>query len=341
MTLTDANACTVTTSSVIVEPPILSVEVSATDISCTGNEDGEISATTNGGTGVVTYFWDNGDTAATISQLGPGNYSVVSTDANGCSANATTEVTEPDPLFSTFTGMDVSCFGGNDGSAVASSVGGTGDITYSWSDGTAGPSASNLSAGTYDVTATDENGCTFISNVTIGEAEALAVIVDEVIAEVGSNLDGAISISVSEGAGEPYMIEWYLDGLLFSEEEDLSGLGAGEYLLHVLDANGCLSLDTIVVENLTFLSDNDIAENIKLMPNPTSGKIILTIDLPQKNDVTVSIFDLTGRQILPAFRAELSRQDYTFDLSQEPAGVYIFKMVTGNQVLAKRIVVSR
>jgi carbohydrate binding protein with CBM6 domain/type IX secretion system substrate protein/SprB-like repeat protein len=340
-TLTDANGCTVTTSYDIVEPAVLTSTVAATDVSCFGKEDGEAAATSTGGTGGVTFLWDNGETTQTVSQLGPGSYTVVSTDANGCTASATAIVAEPDSLFTTVTGDDVSCFGGNDGSATASAGGGTGAIVYIWSNGATGPMAVNLSAGTFEVTATDENGCTSTSDVTIGEAGALSVVVDEVLAEVGSNMEGAISITVSGGAGPPYTFKWYLDGLLFSEEEDLTGLAAGEYVLHALDANGCLTDDTVVVENLTALSENELAENIKLMPNPTSGKILLKIDLPEVADITVSIYDLTGRQIAPEFMATLAQQDFTFDLSEQPAGVYILKMVIGNQVLAKKIVVSR
>ena len=82
-------------------------------------------------------------------------------------ATASTTITQPSPVTVNASGNDTTC-DDNNGSASASANGGTGSITYSWSNGANGASISGLAAGTYTVTATDANGCTATDQVTIG-----------------------------------------------------------------------------------------------------------------------------------------------------------------------------
>jgi len=86
VTVTDANDCTATTSETIAEPAVLSVTLTDDDVSCNGEDDGEITAAPSGGVGPYTYLWDDnsGSTTATISGLAPGTYNVTVTDANDC-----------------------------------------------------------------------------------------------------------------------------------------------------------------------------------------------------------------------------------------------------------------
>jgi hypothetical protein len=89
-----------------------------------------------GGTAPYTYLWSNGETTASISGLTAGTYTVTVTDANGCTANCMVTVQEPGcNLSATATGTDVSCNGGNNGTATATATGNLVPVTYLWSNG--------------------------------------------------------------------------------------------------------------------------------------------------------------------------------------------------------------
>ena len=93
-------------------------------------------ASASGGTANYTFLWNTGGTSATNSGLTAGLYTVTVTDANGCTVSDTMNVYEPSVLVASATlNNNVSCNGGNDGSATASAAGGTAGYTFAWSMG--------------------------------------------------------------------------------------------------------------------------------------------------------------------------------------------------------------
>ena len=119
------------------QPAIFAVSVTATtNVSCFGGSDGTATALANGGTANYTYSWSGGGgAAAVVTGFLAGNYTVTATDALGCTATANTTITEPTQLAATIsTTTDVSCFGGNDGTATVLAAGGTSPYSYSWTN---------------------------------------------------------------------------------------------------------------------------------------------------------------------------------------------------------------
>jgi hypothetical protein len=114
--------------------------------------------------GVYAYDWSNGAFTEDVDDLLAGTYSVTVTDENGCSVSIEVEITESDAMaisetHSSYTGYGVSCNGASDGSIDVTVTGGTGVYTYAWSNGATSEDLSDIGAGAYSVTATDENGC--------------------------------------------------------------------------------------------------------------------------------------------------------------------------------------
>jgi len=167
VTVTDANGCTVTDSRTISEPTALGLTTTATNITCFGNGDGSIDLMVTGGTGPFSYLWSpGGSTVEDPGNLAASGYSVVVTDANGCTSNAVASISEPTQLLGTAVFTNETVAGVNDGSITVTPTGG--DLPYSptWTGPNAFSSTSlalaNLEPGTYNLTLTDASGCEFM-----------------------------------------------------------------------------------------------------------------------------------------------------------------------------------
>ena len=180
VTVTDANNCSVAASKNIVVNTQLTVSVSGdTQVQCFGDNTATLTATASGGSMAIgyTYTWSNSQSGQNITGVGAGTYSVTVTDGNGCTASANATVTGPTAALSASTtaSSNVSCNGASDGSATVTANGGTPDYTYLWSNNATTPTVNGLAAGTYNVTVTDANSCTAVTNTTITQPEALTV----------------------------------------------------------------------------------------------------------------------------------------------------------------------
>jgi subtilisin family serine protease len=136
--------------------------------------------------------------------------------------------------------IDVSCNGLANGSATASGTGGNGSITYSWSNGVSGTTASGLAAGTYTVTATDGTTSSSVS-VSIIEPSAIGGTVTGTNPTTG-NSDGSATVSVSGGT-PGYTYNWSNGG----NAATINSLSAGTYTISVTDANGCEATGSITL----------------------------------------------------------------------------------------------
>lgn len=216
----------------------LTAGIAATNAGCAGQCTGTATATPIGGAAPFIYFWNNGATTSTISGLCPGLYSVTITDANGLTASATVSISQPLPLISTVNVIPATC-GLTNGSAFATTAGGTSPFTYAWSNGVNGQSNNTLAAGTYIVTITDANGCTVIDTAIISTTSGPTLIVTTT---QPTCTQGNGSITVSASGGTPgYSYQWS-NG---SSGANINGLSPGNYVLTVTDASGCTATDTV------------------------------------------------------------------------------------------------
>ena len=273
VTITDANGCTDTSSVTITEPAVLAANRMATNVTCNGGNDGTIDLTVTGGTAPYTYLWNNTAITEDLIGLTAGTYSVTVTDANGCTATESVTLTEPTLLSALATATNVSCNGGNDGTVDLSVTGGTAPYTYAWDNTATTEDMIGLTAGTYNVTVTDANGCTATAAATITESTLL--VTNGTITDVSclGSVDGSIDVTVTGGT-TPYTYAW--DNT--ATTEDLSGLTAGTYTVTITDANGCT--DTVP---FTVTTTPDITAPIADLMNLTDITAqceVLTTDVP-------------------------------------------------------------
>ena len=244
VTVTDATSCSSFGSVTITEPTEIVATETVTDVSCSGSSDGSIAIVVSGGSSPYNYNWSSGGTNATETDLAGGTYSVTVTDNNGCTFEGTYTINEGPALnMSIVSTSDVSCNGGNNGSATINLDGGTAPVTYTWNSGVIGNTIYNLEVGTFYVTAVDANGCTADTSVTINEPTAMQVDVTTVDAHCG-NSDGSATVVVNGGTS-PYNYLWS-DG---STNDGLTDLAMGIYIVTVTDDNGCQQVITNVINN--------------------------------------------------------------------------------------------
>ena len=235
--VTDADGCISTESILINEPDEIILDLSSTESDCT-DDTGTATVVASGGAGGFSYQWDDvsNQTTATATAIGAGIYEVVVTDADGCSASGSVTVNSLNGPTVTITDFQhVSCFGGTDGSATADATGGTPGYTFAWTpSGGSDAVASDLGAGTYQVTVTDEAGCTAVEQIVINEPDELTLSGASQDALCG-NFDGQIDLTVEGGTGV-YTYNWTPDELTGNSNSDL---GPGDYSVVVVDENGC------------------------------------------------------------------------------------------------------
>jgi hypothetical protein len=216
-TVTDANGCSSVTSITISEPSQVVLSSSAGSIACFGGTTSLV-VTATGGTAPY-----NG--VGTYSPLGAGTYVTNVIDANGCSTNITTVITQPSAVVTSATAGSIACFGGS-ATVTVTATGGT--APYS------GTGSFSASAGTTSFTVIDANGCASATSVTLTQPSA--VVASAVVNGTISCNGGSTSVTVSATGGTaPY-----------------SGTGsftasAGTNSYTVTDANGCSSVTSVTI----------------------------------------------------------------------------------------------
>ncbi|MCB9283554.1 MAG: HYR domain-containing protein [Lewinellaceae bacterium] len=259
-------------------------------------------------------------------------------DANGNSATCTFTVIVIDNL-NISAGSEASCPGEATGTATVEVLSGAPPFAFLWDDpqGQAGASAENLAAGTYTVWVTDSLGCTGSTEVTVEATPEVVIVVDTVIHEMSSLVNGAIEVTVTGGVA-PLSFRWFLAGAVFSEEEDLTGLAAGDYVLEVTDANGCLFYSgAITVDNNTGVREQTGALVFRVYPNPAGDRFWIEWS-GEAGEGAVAIVDITGRVLR---QVNLTDSPQLIEAAGLPSGMYLVRLMTEQGQGTGRMVISR
>lgn len=278
--VTDGGSCVATFNATVTQPNAVVVSTSVMNAPTCGNFDGSTSASAAGGTGAYTYLWDSNalnQTTQIASGLPAGSYSVVITDANGCSGTAVASLSNSNAPVISAVVSDVSCFGGSNGSVNLTVVGGTPGYIYTWNVGppqTNNQDVSGLVAGTYFVSVKDAKQCFSYQLYTITQPAVLTATATNTGATCGNN-DGIATASVSGGnAGFTYA---WSGG---QSTQTATGLALGNYTVTVTDNKGCsvvstTSLITAVnpIEICGITVDNTSTKNVIVWEKPVATNI--------------------------------------------------------------------
>lgn len=253
-----------------------------------------------------TYVWSTGDTSSTISNLGPGLYSVTISDNNGCMVIDTAIISEP-VILNANASVDstISCFGFDNGIASAMPSGGTAPYSFIWSTGDTSSTISNLAPGSYYIHVTDSNGCVDSDTLYMTEPTMLATSVSSITGTTCiSATDGSATVSSSGGTGS-HVYMWS-DG---SSNAVNSGIGVGNYTVTIADANGCSDTLMVAISNSDSVAPTVITQSITVYLDTTGMASITAMQVDngsfdncqiQSYSIDSSTFDCTtlGSQIV-------------------------------------------
>jgi hypothetical protein len=195
-----------------------------------------VTLASSGGTGAISYSGD------AITGLTTGSYSYTATDANGCTATTSAAIANPSAITFTASATQPTC-SYNTGSVSLASSGGTGAISYS------GDAITGLTTGSYSYTATDANGCTATTTITVALPAALTLAWNDARTDFTnmpscSNIilfgyDTALSVAAAGGTPS-YSYTWSAGSSTTSSCAMPSAMPS-TYSVTVTDVHGCIA----------------------------------------------------------------------------------------------------
>lgn len=270
----DAKNCETSKDVAFTEPPALDISLTKTDIDCYGDAVGTVDATVSGGVTPYTFQWSNGANTEDLTNLFAAEYELLVTDINGCQITDSIEVVQNEQIVFDAETQGVSCKSWSDGQIIMDVSGGLPAYTFDWSNGETTESISNLTAGTYTLTVTDNLNCMISEDYLIDEPTFAFEITNANITHVRcySGSDGEINMSVS-GGQQPYSYEWS-NG---ETTQDIDHLVKDTYYVVATDARNC-RLDSMFVvdEPDAPLWTNVVGQSVSCR-NGSDGAIDLTI----------------------------------------------------------------
>jgi PKD repeat protein len=248
-TVTDANDCSYSDSAIIVQPiNEVSMELTFSDASCFGENDGAISVHAVGGSPGYNYEWSNNFDGIFLTNLVAGDYTITVEDANGCTVKDSASISQPNEIEMNVSSWSTACFNTNSGSAMVQIDTTTGNPPYTieWNNGSEEFLLDNVEAGTYYGIITDANGCHANVFAQVQGAEELIVSVsgDTTICQGGS----AYLWASSTGGTPGYEYYWNTGSI----EQEFTALpnDTVTYSVYSIDTNGCVSEEVSVTVNV-------------------------------------------------------------------------------------------
>ena len=243
LTITDSAtpANTYTGTCQIMQPDEITIGAS---IVASDGDNGFIDISVSGGVGPYSFAWSpNGETSEDLTDLAPGEYSVLVTDDNNCNVNSQTFVVPSRVILIEITSMpSVLCNGECDGIIDGNISGGSGVYTYMLNGEAASFPVTDLCPGTYSLKVSDDQGVSATQEITLSEPSALAIEITDVPTDCVDSGDGYIEVDVTGGTGD-YDYQWSVPG----SGNRITGLNAGTYSVLVEDENGCQITEEMII----------------------------------------------------------------------------------------------
>ncbi len=268
LTVKDANGCITTCRAILSEPrPPVCTITTTENVTCKNGTDGSLIAEGSSGSGDFEFSLDGmtWQTAGTFDSLTAGTYTVTirNVDTPTCTSTCTTIITEPTVLSCSLTGTNISCNGGSDGIITVAAIGGLGNYEYSIDGGATwqlGNTFTGLPIGDYTVQLRDNDdiNCITSCDITLREPPVLAFTTNVTQVACNGDASGVIFVTPTGGTA-PY--EYSLNGMAWQPGNIYANLTAGNQVITVRDAQGCILSSLITITEPSALSCTIVSTN--------------------------------------------------------------------------------
>jgi gliding motility-associated-like protein len=283
VTVTDANSCTATSVISIIAPNSPAIaNVVATNLTCFNNASGSIHVTTNGGTGILNYNLQPINISNPNGQFNSliiGSYTVIVTDAVGCSVSSISNISQPTQLtIDSVQISSVSCNTGTDGVVTAFVSGGTMNYNYLLLPNNISNTNgifNNLNANSYTIQVTDVNNCSNSTSINI--AEPALVVWNNVSQNNVSCFNGQDASITANATGGTGIINYTLQpSNVNNTAGSFSNLQIGTFTITASDANNCSISTSITITQPTILNILNIALTTPSCVPGSDGSLTVT-----------------------------------------------------------------
>lgn len=229
----------------------ISIAMTVSDVSCFGGNNGSVTANPMSGNAPYAYNWSTGAAgSSSVNGLIPGTYTVSVTDAYGCTTSQSAIIAEPADMIISEMHTDVTCAGGQNGSATITVQGGTPAYTYTFGSQT-GSSAftNNLPAGLNQVIVTDANGCQKSIQFVIDEPPAVVSAIQTSFSDTVCSGQLITLIATATGGTPGYTFNWN-NGTYNEDSLVQYASQTTMYTVFATDSNGCSSVPQNITVNV-------------------------------------------------------------------------------------------
>lgn len=246
ITITDARSCSQTASYSISAPALLNAQLQSIGVNCATSANGNATLIVQGGKWPYAYRWSDGSPVkdSIRNDLSPGAFSVSISDANGCEIVSTGIITSPPAILTMTSAQPVRCHAESNGKAWVAATGGRGGFRYRWNTNALTDTIRNLRSNSYQVTVTDQGGCSMVDAVTVTEPPPLVIQIDSIRGEsCQSSGNGYLLVSALGGNGN-YQWNWG-NGSVIADNLLRTDLEQGIFEITLTDRLGCSLIEAI------------------------------------------------------------------------------------------------
>lgn len=274
----DAYDCIKDTTVQLQDPLQIALSIVPAKPKCNFYSSGAITVTASNGTPAYQYALGSGSFSSTntFSGLFSGTYVIHVKDANGCLRDSTYQLKDSIIIHATATVTNVLCYGDTTGAITL--VGNSGTSPYVYRIGAAGVfgtsgTFSPLPAGIHNFRVKDADSCYLDTAITITQPTRITSTSSIANVTCFGLSNGAVTITATGGVS-PY--DYAIGSGSFSTTNTFSGLAAGNYTLHIKDANGCLKDTIITVTQPAVLAISNIQITEPVCNGDINGFITIT-----------------------------------------------------------------
>lgn len=260
ITVQDNLGCQGKQTAVVGQPTPLQLTAVARPVNCFGPNSGSITITPTGGTGAVQYQLSTGKTpqaSNVFTGIAVGNYTVIGTDANGCTSPVSATITKADPLKVQATATAATCCVCPTGAVNLVSTGGSGTVRQYQLIGQPNQATGQINGlrpNTYRFRVIDEAGCADSVAAVVTDANALTLtpgMIKDVSCAGGANGEATVQVA---GGKKPFTFYWATErrDTLKTFTATQASLAEGTYTVSVVDSNRCSTTTVFVPIKSTY-----------------------------------------------------------------------------------------